>query len=287
MKSILITGTNSFIGNALENHLAKFPGDYHVKKISLRDSSWKKTDLSLYDCVVHVSGIAHVPYTDAMAEKYMAVNRDLTLEFAAAAKSAGVGHFIFMSSMIVYGPAAPGGRTRVIGPETPPAPENAYGRSKLEAENGLFAMADDSFAVAALRAPTVYGKGCRGAYSAISRRAGLLPVFPRCRGLRSAVYIENLAEFIRLVADDRADGIFFPQDAEYIATHDFVREIRAARGKKTLVTGALSPVIALIANTGWARRVFGGIVYEKGMSEYPRNYRLRTFSEAVRITEEG
>jgi nucleoside-diphosphate-sugar epimerase len=286
MKKILITGVNSFVGNALESHLARFPGKYCVKKISLRDDKWKNHDLGAYDCIVHVSGIAHVPYTDSMAEKYMAVNRDLTLEFARAAKNAGARHFIFLSSMIVYGPAAPAGSTRVISPDTPPAPENAYGQSKLEAETGLFAMADEGFAVSALRVPTVYGRGCRGAYASIAKMARLLRLFPHCRGRRSVIYIENLSEAIRLIADERAGGIFFPQDSEYATTADFVREIRAAHGKKTHITNIFAPFIMLLAETGPARKIFGGIVYEMDMSRHPDNYRLFAFKEAVKRTEE-
>ena len=286
MKKVLITGAKSFIGNALEANLARHDGQYAVEKLSLRGDSWRKRDISGYDCVVHMPGIAHVPYKSAMDENYMAVNRDLTLEFARMAKAAGIGHFIFMSSMIVYGSSAPAGRTRVINPDTPPSPQNAYGLSKLEAETGLFAMADESFAVAALRAPPVYGAGCRGSYRTISNMADKLALFPAGAGARSAIYIENLAEFIRLIIDDRADGIFWPQDADYVATDMFVREIRAARGKNTRLTRIFAPAIALVANTQAARKIFGGIVYEKAMSDYTRNYRLFSFSEAIRRTEE-
>lgn len=286
MKRILITGVNSFVGCALEKRLARFPDKYSVEKISLRDDGWKSADISGFDCVVHVAGIAHVPYSKEMDARYAAVNRELTLEIARAAKSAGIPHFIFMSSMIVYGSAAPAGATRVISYDTPAAPENAYGQSKLDAENGLFSMADDGFSVAAVRSPTVYGKGCRGAYRTISKMAGRLPVFPRCRGLRSVIYVENLAEFIRRAIDERAEGLLFPQDAQYVATSDFVRQIRACHGKKTLITPIFAPFIAAVARTGAARKIFGGIVYEQSMSQCAENYRLYTLEKAVGITEE-
>lgn len=283
---ILITGAGSFIGNSARAHFEKC-GGFEVSMISLRGDAWKDADISGYDCVIHCAGIAHVPYSDAMDEKYMAVNRDLTLKFAKKAKEAGIGHFIFLSSMIVYGQAEKAGRTRIVTRETAPSPENAYGLSKLEAENGLFAMADENFAVAAIRIPTVYGRGCKGAYSTLSRHGNKLFMFPQCAGMRSVIYVENLAEFLRRVILEKGSGIFWPQDRDYVSTADFVREIRAARGKKTIITGIFAPFIALVSGMGPARKIFGGIVYEKDMSEYGWDYRLFSLSEAVRRTEEG
>ena len=283
---ILITGAGSFIGNAARAHFEKC-GGFEAHMISLRGDDWKKADISGYDCALHCAGIAHVPYTDAMDEKYMAVNRDLTLEFAKKAKESGIGHFVFLSSMIVYGQAERAGRTRIVTRETEPTPENAYGLSKLEAENGLFAMADENFRVAAIRVPTVYGKGCKGAYSTLSRHGDKLAVFPKCPGVRSVIYVENLAEFLRRVILERGSGIFWPQDRDYVSTADFVREIRAARGKKTIITGIFAPFIALVSGLGPMRKIFGGIAYEKSMSECGWDYRLCTLSQAVRRTEEG
>lgn len=278
---VLITGVNSFIGNALMSS-----GGFEYSSISLRGDAWRDADISGFDACVHVAGIAHVPYTNSMDEKYMAVNRDLTLEFAKKAKESGIKHFVFMSSMIVYGQAAEGGKTRIITPDTMPSPENAYGLSKLEAENGLSELADSDFTVACLRVPTVYGRGCKGAYSALSRHGDKLIMFPKCSGMRSVIYIENLIEFIKHIIADRAGGIFFPQDGEYVSTSDFVREIRAARGKRTFISGIFAPVIRLTAKTNAGRKIFGGIVYEKGMSEYPKDYRKFALKEAVRRTEE-
>jgi len=282
---ILITGENSFIGNAFERHVSRC-ADIETEKISLRDGAWKKRDLSGYDAVLHVAGIAHVPYTDAMDEKYMAVNRDLTLEFARAAKKAGVKHFVFLSSSIIYGQAAEAGKTRVVTPETGPSPENAYGLSKLEAEKGLFAMEGDGFTVAAVRTPTVYGRGCKGAYSTLSKHAGKLFMFPSACGRRSMIYAGNLAEFLRIIFLEGRGGVFFPQDGEYAGTDDIVGAIRAARGKKTVITGIFNPLIALIGKTNAARKIFGGLVYEKSMSDIGTDYRLYTLETGVKETEE-
>lgn len=287
MRRVLVTGAGSFIGGAFRARMARFSGQYEVDAVSLRGDNWRALDFSAYDAVLHAAGIAHVKYRDGLRDEYMAVNRDLTVAVAEKAKADGCGQFLFLSSMIVYGPAAPAGRTRVVGPDTPPAPENAYGESKLQAERGILALADDHFRVAVLRLPTVYGKGCKGNYKTLSHWAGKLPLFPDCAGARSVLYVENLAEFIRLLVDDRAAGYFYPQNARYASAVDFMREIARARGEKIRFPRLFNPVLRLLGGAAFLRRALGGIAYEGAMSAYPRDYRVADFSESIRRTEES
>lgn len=285
MRRVLVTGTGSFIGGAFCARAALFPNDYEVEAISLRGEAWRAADLSRYDAVLHVAGLAHVKYNDSMRERYMAVNRDLAVAAAQKAKADGCGHFLFLSSMIVYGPPARAGKTRLIGPDAKPAPENAYGESKLAAERGILSLADENFKVAILRLPTVYGKGCKGNYATLSEWAGKLPVFPNISGARSVIYIENLAEFIRLLIDDRAAGYFYPQDAEYASATELMREIAKSRGEKIAFTRLFNPVLRFLGASTFVRKAFGGIAYEKSMSAYPRDYRVAGLSESIRRTE--
>ncbi len=286
MRRVLVTGAGSFIGEAFRARAALFPGEYGVDAVSLRGEDWHAADFSRYDSVLHVAGLAHVKYNDSMRERYMAVNRDLAVAAARKAKSDGCGHFLFLSSMIVYGPPARAGKTRIVRPDTPPAPENAYGESKLEAEKGVLALADEGFRVAILRLPTVYGKGCRGNYRTLSAWAGKLPVFPDIPGARSVLYVENLAEFIRLLVDDRAAGYFYPQNAEFSTATDLMREIARVRGEKIAFTPFFNPVLRLLGASTLVRKAFGGIAYDEAMSAYPRDYRIVGFPESIRRTEE-
>ena len=59
--------------------------------------------------------------------------------------------------------------------------DTAYGKSKLEAENLVSQLQDDSFVVATLRPPMIYGKGCKGNYPRLSKLARLTPVFQRLK----------------------------------------------------------------------------------------------------------
>lgn len=71
MKRILITGKNSYIGNAFRDYMERFP-EYQVDTVSVRDGAWKEMDFSGYDSVFHVAGIAH-----ADVGKISAKQRDL------------------------------------------------------------------------------------------------------------------------------------------------------------------------------------------------------------------
>lgn len=266
MKRVLVTGKSSFIAGHFARHMAEHADGYSVELASVRDGLWKDIDFSGYDCVVHAAGIAHVGYRDEMRDEYMRVNRDLTLDIAKAAKAAGVKQFIFLSSIIIYGPAANAGETRYIDAATPPAPENAYGQSKLEAERGLEALDGEGFAVAILRLPMVYGEGCRGNYALLTKYADHLPIFPALCGNRSAISAERLAEYIRARTDACDGGVFFPQDDEYMTTPGMLSAIRAARGKRTHITKAFDWAIRLFAGTGIMRRIFGGIAYARELN---------------------
>lgn len=277
---ILVTGKSSFIGNCFAEHV-RSDGGYEVDLVSVRGDNWKNIELSKYDCIVHAAGIAHVGYKDDMASEYMAVNRDLTLEIARCARNAGVKQFIFLSSIIIYGAAADAGKTRIITAGTIPAPENAYGQSKLEAEEGLRKLEDDDFRVAILRLPMVYGKGSRGNFALISKYAGCLPVFPSIGGERSAIYVENLAEFIRIAAEKCASGTFYPTDEAPVTTPELLKAVRRARGKKTRLLGLFDPFVHLIGRTGIARRVFGGLRYSDELTRSDWDYRLYDLDAAA------
>lgn len=285
MRSVLITGSGSFIGEAVRQRLALFPGKYEVDAISLRGDAWRAVDFSRYDSILHVAGLAHVKYNEHMRSQYMAINRDLAVAAAQKAKADGCGHFLFLSSIIIYGPPARAGHTRLISADTAPAPENAYGESKRAAEIGIAACADAGFQVAILRLPTVYGKGCRGNYATLSRWAGKVPVFPDIAGQRSMLYIENLAELIRLMVDDRAAGWFFPQNEAYSSATELMREIAKVRGKKIFFPRLFNPALRLFGGSAFIRKAFGGIAYDAALSAYPRAYQIIGLSESIRRTE--
>lgn len=282
MKRILITGANSYIGTSFENYIKKFDG-YSVDVVDMIDGSWREYDFSGYDCVFHVAGIAHSDTgkaSDEVKAKYYAVNTDLTIETAEKAKRDGVGQFVYMSSMIVFG-----SKNHRITEETVPIPDNFYGDSKLKADEGIHSLQSGNFNVVSLRPPMIYGKGSKGNYPILARFAKLTPIFPDYPNTRSMLYIENLCEFVRLIIENNESGFFYPQNAEYVKTSGMVKSVANVHGKKICLLKVFNPLISLLKGVGIVNKVFGDLYYEKGMSDYKVNYHIVDFEESIRRTE--
>ena len=289
MKKILITGANSYIGTSFENHLKQWPDRYQVDTVDMIDGSWREMPFGGYDAVFHVAGIVHMEKAKndpAQAALYQNVNTRLAIETAEKAKRDGVKQFIFMSSASVYGLTAPMGRVVMITKDTPLKPTDNYGISKAKAEEGLRPLSGDGFKVAVLRPPMIYGKGCKGNYQTMAKLAKKLPVFPYVNNRRSMLYIDNLSEFVRLVVDDEAEGIFCPQNNEYTNTSDMVNLIAHANGKGILMIRGFSWALKLLRPfTGMVDKAFGSLCYDFALSKYDKDYCIRNLQESILETE--
>ena len=267
MKKILITGANSYIGTSFANYMAQWPQEYQVDTIDMIDGSWRQKSFAGYDSVFHVAGIAHQDsgkITEQRKQLYYRVNTDLTIETAKKAKSDGVKQFIFMSSIIVYGASARMGEKKVITSQTQPAPECAYGDSKLQAELGIQPLHDEHFKVCVLRPPMIYGPGCKGNYPLLEKAALKLPFFPDVENERSMLQIDCLCAYVRSVIDSGASGIHFPQNPEYVRTSQMIRDIAKKRGKRIHLTRIFNPLLRLMSGkVGLVDKVFGSLVYTR------------------------
>lgn len=289
-KHILLTAEHSYIGSSLKKYLSSHWDAYDVDCISQRDPAWKETAFAKYDVVVDVTGIAHVdngPMTEAQAAEYRRVNTQLALETARIAKEAGVGQFIYLSSMIVYGDSAPIGEPCVISKDTPPAPANAYGDSKLQAEQGLLSMVDDHFTVAVIRPPMVYGPGCKGNYPKLAMLAKCSPIFPKVNNCRSMIYIDHLCELIRLIIDGGDGGIFTPQNREHVNTAEMVRLIGRVHHSPVILLPGFSGVLRLLAKkVALINKVFGNFAYASDLGDYyGGTYQMYDLAETIALTE--
>lgn len=286
MKKVLITGVNSYVGNSLERWLEEYANQYSVDLLSLRSDSWRESDFSNYDVIVHVAGIAHVSSDPKMQDEYYRVNCDLTIETAKKARNEGVRQFIFLSSIIVYGDSVK--KEGLINQDTKPNPHDFYGGSKLQAEQGIMPLDEPAFKVAILRPPMIYGKDSKGNYPKLAMAAQKLPIFPDFSNKRSMLHIDNLCEFIRLLITNENSGLFFPQNREYVKTSEMVRLIAEAHGKKIRTIKLFNPLIKLMRNkVGTLDKVFGDLVYDQDLSKYPCDYRVRNLEQSIQLTEGG
>src|SRR5690606_2947926 len=97
-------------------------------------------------------------------------------------------------------------------------------------------LMDEFFKVVILRPPMIYGKGCKGNYPKLVKLAKILPVFPNIENKRSMLHIDNLCEFIKLMIDNGENGLFFPQNKEYVKTSELVKIIAEVHGRKIRFT---------------------------------------------------
>ncbi len=294
MKRVMIAGAGSYIGTAFENWIRDNSHSIVTDTQDMRSDSWRERDFSQYDAVFHVAGIAHADVGKVSEEQkalYYKVNADLAVECARKAKEEGVGQFLFMSSMIVYGDAAGIGRRYVITEDTPLAPAGFYGDSKVKAEEGLRRLADESFKVVILRPPMIYGKGCRGNYPLLARMAVRLPLFPDVPNQRSMLYVGNLCKFVSLMIENEEDGVFFPQNEEYVRTGAMVQRIAESHGRQIRLTRLFNPVLALLGRGkgrlgGLVNKAFGNMVYDTALSRYRENYCVYGLEESICLTEQ-
>ena len=151
-----------------------------------------------------------------------------------------------------------------VEPLTPPSPKSHYGKSKFQAEKGITALRKDGFAVAVLRPPMVYGEGCKGNYRLLEKIADLVPCFPDYENVRSMVSIENLAEHIRGLIDSRAEGLFCPQDPEYVCPCRMIQHIGSQKGKKVALLKILNPLVPVaMALVPDAKKAFSDLYYTR------------------------
>ncbi|MFS1012169.1 NAD-dependent epimerase/dehydratase family protein [Enterococcus casseliflavus] len=274
MKKILITGANSYIGTSFKKWMTQFQDEYQIDTLSVRGDAWREHDFSGYDTVFHVAGIAHADVSKVSEETkqlYYAVNRDLAIETAKKYKqdlSGKKGQFIYMSSIIIYGEETNINKKRVITPDTKPNPSNFYGDSKLQAEIGLQPLDDDTFHVAILRPPMIYGPGSKGNYQQLVKLANKLPIFPDVKNERSMLHIDKLSEFVKERIDAQDSGVFFPQNDQYVRTSHMVRDIAQENGKKIYLFSYMNWAIRLLGYVPGkigrlTNKAFGSLVYEK------------------------
>ncbi len=280
MKRILITGENSYIGNSFEVWAKRYYGDhYKVDKVSLRTEKWKSIDFSIYNVVLHIAGVAHIKEKKIDKELFMKVNRDLAYEVAVKSKNDGVQHFIFFSTMSVYGIT-----TGIIDNNTVLSPNTYYGISKLEAEEKISTLLSSNFKIANIRPPIIYGKGCEGNYPKLSKLIQKFPIFPNVNNRRSMLFIENLNRFLKVVIDNGISRTLYPQNKEYVNITELAKMIRVAHGKKTYLTKVFNPIIYTVDHN-IVDKVFGDLYYDIN-DPINKSIQQVDFEKSVFLTEE-
>jgi nucleoside-diphosphate-sugar epimerase len=184
------------------------------------------------DVVFHLAAHVHQVgrSTGNAGGSYRRVNAEASAALAGAAIDAGVGHFVFVSSVKAMGEVS----ARPFRETDPPQPQDPYGRSKLEAECLLGGLAGP-MRVAIVRPPLVYGPDVRANFLSLLKLAASGWPLPlgAARSLRSMVFIENLVDALIACATrplSVPSATYFVADSRDLSVAELVGTLRAEMG---------------------------------------------------------
>jgi nucleoside-diphosphate-sugar epimerase len=259
---ILVTGAGGFVGTAVVSELASRGISFRAVTRAPRKGYFNIGDINPQtdwtaaldgiNSIIHLASRAHVVnerVSDPIAH-LRAINVDSTLNLARQAIKAGVKRFVFISSIKVHGEATQPGRPFTA--DDPPNPQDPYAQSKLDAEQGLFALAGQSgLEVTVIRPPLVYGPGVKANFAMMMdwvNRGIPLPL-GSVHNKRSFVFVGNLADLIVLAAiHPNAGGeVFLVSDGEDISTTELFKKIAQALGRRSLVIPLPASLVTLVA----------------------------------------
>jgi nucleoside-diphosphate-sugar epimerase len=258
----LVTGASGFIGTHLCAALRGL--GWHVA-IAARGH---RRDLSGVDAVFHLAGIAHAGVAGADSDTLRRVNVDATVELYEQARVAGVGRFVWLSSIKVLGDVS----QRPLRIDDRPAPQDDYARSKTLAEEALLATAAGASDLCIVRPPLVYGPGVRANFyqlMAWSLKPWPLPL-GSAQAPRAWVSVNNLVELMVRLADPATptQPLWHVRDNEERSVADMVRLICSAAGKQARLWPLPGNVArfagAAVGRKGWATRLFSPLQVDMG-----------------------
>lgn len=287
--TLLITGANGFVGSALRRQAVArdmVVRAAHRGPVSIQDDAdtvsvgaihahtpWAEA-LQGVRTVLHTAARVHVmddTATDPLTA-FRVTNTTGTLHLARQAASAGVRRFVFVSSVKVNGESTTAGHPFTAADT--PAPQDPYGISKHEAEQGLRQIAvDTGMEVVIVRPPLVYGPGVKANFASLMRavQRGLpLPLGAVTNNCRSLVALDNLVDLLLTCVDHpaAANQTFLVSDGEDLSTAALIRRMGQAMGKPARLlpvpTALLTLGAAALGKRDVAQRLLGNLQVDIG-----------------------
>lgn len=288
--TVLVTGASGFVGRAVWLRLNGMsgvtavgsvrragvfaePGASPVTVGALSAQTDWSAALAGVHAVVHTAARVHVMQeaaTDPL-EEFRRVNVQGTLNLARQAAAVGARRFVFVSSIKVNGEATQLGRPFTA--DDAPAPLDAYGVSKMEAEQGLREIAlQTGMEVVIIRPPLVYGPGVKANFAAMMRwlRRGVPLPLGAIHNQRSLVALDNLVDLIVtcLTHPAAANQTFLVSDGEDVSTTELLRRMGQAMGRPARLVpvpaGLLKLAATMVGKRDVAQRLCGSLQVDIG-----------------------
>ena len=245
---ILLTGSKGFLGSHTADCLNTNPDirlTCSVQRL-FSNADWA-AELVGQQVVIHCAGLTNVfknEFADTLSE-FRRVNVQGTLKLCQQAATFGVRRFIFISSIKVNGEQTP--LDRPFTATDTPAPVDAYGISKNEAEEGIRKVAlETGMEIVIIRPPLVYGPNAKGNFARLLNlvNKGFLLPFGSIYNKRSLVSLDNLVDLIiTCIKHPRAaNQVFLAGDGQDLSTTELLRAIASATG----VSSRLLPMPAFV-----------------------------------------
>ena len=242
MSVVFVTGATGVVGSALVEILrhrgarvralvrrpeASLPTGVTRIEGSLDADDALRRGLEGADAVVHLAARLHLnDPSPALADAYRLVNTEATFRLASLADAAGVGRFVFASTINVYGPSA--GR-RPWTEVDRPRPGTLYARTKLKAEAGVLALPGGTV----FRLAAVYGPGMKGNYPSLAGllRRGVRVLPGDGTNRRTLIHVEDAARALALATSgDIPPGLYNLTDGRVHTFDAIVRSLQRAVG---------------------------------------------------------
>lgn len=277
---VLVTGANGFVGRAVVNALlasgveltqavrhSPNRGQVAVGDID-QNTDWRML-LTSCDVVLHLAARAHVMHDSSLDPLtiYRSVNTQGTLKLALQAAESGVRRFVFVSSVKVNGE-----RTLpniLFKSSDLPSPEDPYGISKCEAEEGLRQIGRETgMEIVVVRPPLVYGPGVKGNFSAMLMwlwRGFPLPLGAITENRRSLVALDNLVDLLLTCVyhPAAANETFLVSDGQDLSTTELLRSLGVAMNKPARLfpvpPSLLEAAAKLLGKSDMAQRLLGNL----------------------------
>jgi len=262
---IFITGVTGYLGS---NFVKQYQNNYKFEKFSLLTQKLENIDFDNIDIVLHCAALVHqkVKYS---YEKYYEVNVKYPVKLAKLAKQNGVKQFVFISTIAVYDEDK-----EKLDEHTTCKPITPYGKSKLEAEEQLLKLSDDTFIVSIIRPPMVYGKNAPGNMDSLVKLIKKLPIIPLggIENKRNFISIQNLCHLVDVVIEQKSSGIFLVSDDEPLSTSKLIELIAKNLDKKTyLIKIPFFESLLKLVKPSFHKRLYGSLEVDNSITKEKLN----------------